>query len=202
MKNRNFIYPGNIWHKRIAQLLIVFGIGPNFFINDLQSQLLETGQETLELADTLATPAVEAAALVETEVLPFLHRIESSGWGSALIHEFGLPSSEAIQGGIDKVYRFREVLSFYGPMFKGASLILRISNWLFWLVLIRACLWLGFDVAKGNAKRFVLAMLMASVPWNYFSYHWLDTHFGLLMKDDMSLLNDAAGLTGFLETFQ
>ena len=162
-------YPGSLLLKRLAYLGIVFTIGANLFLDRVQNQLLDMGEEMILLSDTLSGSAIYSVSIIEQRILPLVSAIEKS-WFSDWLESYEVPSSGAITEGIDQVYRFKEHLGRYGPFFTLVASVIRWTSIFIWIPIFFALLWLYFDLRKGNAKVLVATGLLISIPANYFIY--------------------------------
>ncbi len=189
-----FFYPGSIWAKRLARVLILFTIGANLFMAKLQDTLFEVGKDMISIADDLSRPAADAAVAVEKHILPFLEHVQSTTLGRQAMDRFGLPDTQDLYEGMGRVHGFRHALKEYAPYFSVTAKIIRFTSFLFWIPIGLACMWLGFDLFKSggkSARMIVLAGLLLAIPINILMYQYLNTLFLSPGQTDFALMIQA-----------
>ena len=169
-KNKSWFYPGSIWAKRIAKILIISGIGLNLFINSLQETMLMSSAEMLDLASSLKEPANNLKELTEEKIIPLLDYIENSKLSSFTSN---VPSSNDLDIHIQNYSVFQSTLTDNGKMLSFLGLFLKIANIIFWIPIVLSAIWLLYDIQYGNVRILTLILLGGATWFSYWSYHWL-----------------------------
>lgn len=172
-------YPGSIWGKRLFKLMVLSSIGINLFINKLQNDLYQAGDQMLVLSYKLSEPANDIADMTEAYVIPSIKwirknraigKIEDMGWVT-------FPNVRNLQDGVRTTRDFKRILEAYGPFYKDVSTILKIMSWFFWIPIGLAALWMFLDVLKGGVLKFNIIALTLVALINYYSYQGLSSSF-------------------------
>lgn len=168
-----FFYPGTTWKKRVVHIMVLFTIGINLFLDDLQDTLFEVGEDMIALANDLSIPAENAAEAVEKNVMPLLEYAQSTSFGEQITERFDLPTTDDFYVELTRIKDFRHSLKEYSTYLTLTGLIIRIVSYLFWLSVIIALLWLGIDLIKCGSKTvrvLVMTSLILAVPFNILIY--------------------------------
>lgn len=169
-------YPGSLWIKRLTRLFILYTIGVNLFINDLQNTLLQVGEEMITVSTALSDPAVNTAYVMEHSIVPALAYFETTRL-SSIMKDYGVPDSQDLKDRIQMAYRQKDVLEQYAPVYKNLSLILKIISLFFWIPIALSALWIFIDIKKSTARYFDVLALMGAICFNFVSYQYLTEYF-------------------------
>lgn len=187
-----FFYPGSLWGKRLLKLSLLSSIGVNLFINDIQNSMYKTGEEFIAVSMRLSEPSEQMANVIEQDMIPIVEYIENDYWIQVALDLLGVevPSTGYLEGCVKTSRDFKEVLTTYGPLYKEFSLILGIINFLFWIPISLAGLWILFDLFKGKQWKFVSVALVVLALFNIYSYNWLSSNFFYYLNELQPYLTD------------
>jgi len=171
-----YFYPGSIWAKRIARLMVVMAIGVNLFMNNLQDHVLH-------LIEERSHEIALIAAQIDVEKLR-LDRIEEGSWTERsvdwLAYFMNSPKSNELNQFIDLS---TETLEGYEDITKqligidtGTELAMKVLHWtslFMWIPILLSIVWLLIDVARSPARAFTILGLVLAIPVNFLSYELL-----------------------------
>lgn len=182
--NVSRFYPGNIWFKRLGYLLLVYSIGLNFFFGTIQNKIIKTIEEKtneIESSNLLLKenkfPNLDYIQIERDSKLEYafeLFRHAASRLKYDVITVDRVNEIAAISNNIDR--ESQKITVYIGSIKELLNVILKvikITSNLVWISIIWALIWLYFDVRKGNARRFVKAGVLCSVPFNIAIFYML-----------------------------
>lgn len=179
---RNF-YPGSIWPKRLLRLAVVYAIGLNLFINDFQEHtLMLINEQSCEI--TAITESIDAEQYR-------LSKVQKESWTERGIDLMAYwtdsPDSEQINTLIDysdhTLNRLEDINQGLAQVDEGTAVamhVLRYTSWFMWWPIALSLLWLLIDVVKGGEGVFVVAALIISIPFSFWSYSHLGQLVGMM----------------------
>lgn len=180
-RHHSLFYPGSIWVKRISKLALLYAVGFNLFINDVQNTLYKAGESMYETSNQLSKPANDIAHVVEENVIPAVQYVETSPRILTSFDMVGLtfPSSDYLRHTVNNTKELKRVTTKYGGLYKGIALFLAIANWLFWIPISIAAAWIYLDIQRSTARNFDLLAIAIAIVFNVASYQALSSNFGI-----------------------
>lgn len=169
-KNKSWIYPGNVWKKRITKILILSTIGINLFINVLQERLLISSAKMHTLATSLKDPAKNLKDLTEEKIIPILDYMENSALSKITN---SLPSSKDLNIHIKNYSLLQSTLADNSKMLNFLGMFLKVANIIFWISISFSTVWLLYDIQFGDTKLITLLLLCLATWFSHWSYCWL-----------------------------
>ncbi|MCB0632630.1 MAG: hypothetical protein R2824_24115 [Saprospiraceae bacterium] len=173
-KNLTF-YPGGIWFKRMGNILILFTITTNLFLNSLQNHLFEAAERFVTWADNTTSSAIATADQLGQELIPKLEKIEKSGWGQMIEH-LQLPTAQDLRNGLSTIKDYQARFRQYGVILSMASKILKWTSILMWIPILYAGLWLVCDYIWGNARWFIAVLVSLAGVFNLLVHSYLNDY--------------------------
>ncbi|MEM8999749.1 MAG: hypothetical protein AAGB24_05750 [Bacteroidota bacterium] len=192
------IYPGTIWLKRLGHIAMVYGIGLNLFLGNIQDRILieiETGVAEIE----------SQSKVLQTQNFPDLDfmRIEKGGsfetfynWiRDKMQSEFDTPLisvdriNEIADLGDIVHQESKNITNYITGIKESLTVIVKIINitsFLIWIPIIWSLIWLYCDIIDGRYRRFVKICLLIAIPINIIIYKLLSNYlFDIIAFTDM-----------------
>lgn len=181
------LYPGNIWFKRIGYLLLVYGIGLNFFIGNVQDKVIIKIQEkTKEISANndevidhnfpdLSSIEIQRGSNAEYWYNRLRNGLTSLGFKVISVDEYNriVLASRSINTASEQINSHIFTIDYLVDFF---AKIIKITSNLIWISIIWALIWLYFDIRKGNVRRFVKVALAISIPFNMVCFYVLTNY--------------------------
>lgn len=172
-----FIYPGTLLSKRLARLTILFSVGFNLYLNNVQSYLLAQGEEMLERSAIIADEAQKAARVGQSMV-----KIMDDLSGNPIYRWFdqsqGLTQfRDDLKDNVQLIDDYSNSLEEIGAIYTTIAKVLWITTILFWLSIAYAIFWLSLDKRFGKQPRWITTLVLLAIPFNFFTYFLLHERF-------------------------
>jgi len=181
------LYPGNIWFKRIGYLLLVYGIGLNFFVGNVQDKVITKIQEKTseiqanndEVIDhnfpDLSAIEIETGSNAEYWYNRLRNGLKNLGFEVISVDEYNriVLASRSINVASEQINSHIFTIDYLVDFF---AQIIKITSNLIWISIIWALIWLYFDIRKGNVRSFVKLALVISIPFNILCFHALNNY--------------------------
>ena len=179
MKNKygRLFYPGGMFAKRVGRIILIYSIGFNLYLNDVQDYLLLKGADMIEKSETIAQKAQYAAGIGQ-QVVGAMDTLSNNAIYIWLDQELGLTQTRnVIESNINTISDYCQFLEQYGSSFMNVSSVIRFTSTIFWIPITIALLWLLFDARFGRFRSFIRFCLLLAIPINTAVYVYLTGHF-------------------------
>ena len=174
-----YIYPGSILFKRYRHIIVIYFIGINLFINNLQDIILDKVEHS-------TTEVLNLSGDIESKTKG-IHKLEEKSWFSKIVDFFawifGSPNSKEINKSlqiIGEVNDGAKGINNLSNKIKGyiiaATEILKITSTLMWLPILFSAIWLYFDFKLGDSKLLVKRAVLFALPFNLIVYYLLNNY--------------------------
>lgn len=173
------LYPGGIAVKRLGYIALMFSIGFNVFLDDLQDMLVKQGTVVVENMSALSGTASYWAEFYEEYVdrIPFVGSPER------------LEQAKTTKETVRQTQEFASIL-------RPAASIIKVMSIFIWLpILVVAIPWLTLDLICGSAstRRFVSITLLLAAPFNALVYLFLHQSFAQALEGSGLLMSVFGG---------
>lgn len=186
----SLIYPGSIWVKRLRHLVVMFSIGFNIFLNQLQNQFVQTAETLIAYADSTTAPFVAVTADLGERLIPSLEALQNSrlGW---VLEKFGLPEAKTLRKGLQEAKIAQEQLHSCGKMLAFFAGLLDLATVCLWLTIGFSVCWLSCDIfIRRRTKEFFLAVVLVVAlliffnisTYMYLTEAWAQNAYSLVLK--------------------
>lgn len=171
------LYPGTLLSKRLARLTILFSVGFNLYLNDVQSYLLAQGEEMLERSAIIADEA-QNAARVGQSLVKVLDELSGNPLYRWFDQKQGLTHfRDNLNDNVQLVEDYSDSLEEIGAIYTTIAKALWITNILLWLSIAYAIFWLSLDKRFGKQPRWITTLVLLAIPFNFFTYFLLHERF-------------------------
>ncbi|WP_394747100.1 hypothetical protein [Spongiimicrobium salis] len=182
------IYPGTIWLKRLGHLAMVYGIGLNLFLGNVQDRMLleiekgvteiETKSKVLQVQDfpNLDILKIEKGSPFEKGYNAF--RDVSQSWVNSDLPSVNRINNIANLGNV--VHEESENITNYISEIKESLTVivkvLKVASYFIWIPIIWSLIWLYCDFMEGSHRRFLKFFIMLAIPLNIIAYVLLSNY--------------------------
>jgi hypothetical protein len=177
-----FFYPGGILIKRIGNMIVLYSIGLNLYVNFIQDQLFIESEQMITEAET----ALEKFQSVTDAGLQTFKNIDNmlswsdiDWWTYGSIAAEGNKTASTIKTYQETIGGYSDRLKEYGNVYAAMSMLLKIITFLFWIRVTISMIWILSDILFGHARRPMIFFLLLGVPINIVMYKYLKVNLPL-----------------------
>ena len=168
-----FIYPGTLLSKRLARLTILFSVGFNLYLNNVQAYLLDQGEAILERSAIIADEA-QNAARVGQSMVKLMDNLSENPLYRWFDQRQGLTQfRDDLKDNVQLIEDYSNSLEEIGGIYTTIAKVLWITTIIFWLSIAYAIFWLALDKRFGKQPRWITTLVLLAIPFNFISYFLL-----------------------------